>query len=289
MTRMSNDRNTPVDDSVVRLADGRSLAWASWGPQDGQPVVLLHRAPGSRLFDPDPEATTGAGVRLLTLDRPGYGGTSAVSDPWRRDAANDVVALLDVLELDRVALVGWSGGGQFAVEAAVALEDRARSLSLVATPAPDEEVPWLDDDMRGLAAAVRDDPVAAMPIVLEAVSFIVDHPDEMAASDPGPADEQLRSQPGVLAALVTMMREGLRAGPHGSAFDVVTGSRHDPLPLDRVRIPVQLWYGEADVIGIEHGRWYADRLSNATLTVVPGAGHLLPLAHWREILDRALT
>jgi pimeloyl-ACP methyl ester carboxylesterase len=289
MTRMSNDRNTPVDDSVVRLADGRSLAWASWGPQDGQPVVLLHRAPGSRLFDPDPEATTAAGVRLLTLDRPGYGGTSAVSDPWRRDAANDVVALLDVLELDQVALVGWSGGGQFAVEAAAALEDRARSLSLVATPAPDEEVPWLDDDMRELAAAVRDDPVAAMPIVLEAVSFIADHPDEMAASDPGPADEQLRSQPGVLAALVTMMREGLRAGPHGSAFDVVTGSRHDPLPLDRVRIPVQLWYGEADVIGIEHGRWYADRLSNATLTVVPGAGHLLPLAHWREILDRALT
>lgn len=286
---MSNDRNTPVDDSVVRLADGRSLAWASWGRQDGQPVVLLHRAPGSRLFDPDPEATAAAGVRLLTLDRPGYGGTSAVSDPWRRDAANDVVALLDVLELDRVALVGWSGGGQFAVEAAAALEDRVRSLSLVATPAPDEEVPWLDDDMRGLAEAVRADPVAAMPTVLQAVSFIADHPDEMAASDPGPADEELRNSPGVLDDLVTMMREGLRAGPHGSAFDVVTGSRRDPLPLDRVRVPVQLWYGEEDVIGVEHGRWYAERMSDATLKVVPGAGHLLPLAHWREILDRALT
>ena len=64
-------------------------------------------------------------------------------------------ALLDLLELDDVALVGWSGGGQFAVEAAAALRDRARSLSLVATPAPDEEVGWLDDDMRGMAG---DDP-----------------------------------------------------------------------------------------------------------------------------------
>jgi pimeloyl-ACP methyl ester carboxylesterase len=282
-------RNSPVDDQVVRLADGRSLAWSSWGAQDGPPVVLLHRAPGSRLFDPDPEATAAAGVRLLTLDRPGYGGTSAVSDPWRRDAANDVVALLDVLQLDNVALVGWSGGGQFAVEAAAALADRARSLSLVATPAPDDEVQWLDDDMRTLASAVRDDPVAAMPAVLGAVSFIADHPAEMAAADPGPADEQLRSQPGVLEALISMMREGLRAGPHGSAFDVVAGSRHDPLPLDRIRIPVQLWYGDDDLIGVEHGRWYADRLPAATLTVVPGAGHLLPLAHWREILDRAIA
>ena len=133
---------------------------------------------------------------------------------------------------------------------------------------------------------IRDDPVAAMPTVLEAVQFIVEHPDEMAAADPSPADAQLRDQPEVLAALVAMTREGLRAGPHGSAFDVVTGSREDPLPLDRVRVPVQLWYGEEDPIGVEHGRWYADRFTDATLTVVPGAGHLLPLEHWREILDR---
>lgn len=285
---MTAGRNTPLDDQVIRLADGRSLAYALWGVGDGPPVVLLHRAAGSRLFDPDPDATAAAGVRLLTLDRPGYGGTSPVSDPWRRDAANDVVALLDVLELDDVALVGWSGGGQFAVEAAAALGDRARSLSLVATPAPDDEVGWLDDGMRALAAEVRADPVATMPTVLEAVRFIVDHPDEMAAADPSPADAQLRDQPDVLAALVAMTREGLRAGPHGSAFDVVSGSREDPLPLDRVRVPVQLWYGEEDSIGVEHGRWYADRFADATLTVVPGAGHLLPLEHWREILAAAV-
>ena len=285
---MTASRNTPLDDQVIRLADGRSLAYASWGVEDGPPVVLLHRAAGSRLFDPDPDATAAAGVRLLTLDRPGYGGTSPVSDPWRRDAANDVIALLDVLELDDVVLVGWSGGGQFAVEAAAAVGDRARLLSLVATPAPDEEVGWLDDDMRGMAAMIRDDPVAAMPTVLEAVQFIVEHPDEMAAADPSPADAQLRDQPEVLAALVAMTREGLRAGPHGSAFDVVTGSREDPLPLDRVRVPVQLWYGEEDPIGVEHGRWYADRFTDATLTVVPGAGHLLPLEHWREILAAAV-
>jgi pimeloyl-ACP methyl ester carboxylesterase len=285
---MADARNTPVEDQVLRLADGRSLAWATWGTPDGPPVVFLHRAPGSRLFDPDPQATAAAGVRLLTLDRPGYGGTSPVSDPWRRDAALDVVALLDVLDLDDVAVIGWSGGGQFAVETVAALEDRARSLSLVATPAPDEEVPWLEDEMRSLSDAVRADPVAAMPAVLEAVSFIVAHPDEMAAADPSSADRELRASPDVLDALVTMTREGLRAGPHGSAFDVVAGSRRDPLPLDRIRVPVQLWYGDRDPIGVDHARWYEQRLADATLTVVPDAGHLLPLQHWREILDAAL-
>jgi pimeloyl-ACP methyl ester carboxylesterase len=288
MVDMADVRNMPIDDQVLRLADGRSLAWATWGTADGPPVVLLHRAPGSRLFDPDPQATAAVGVRLLTLDRPGYGGTSPVSDPWRRDAALDVVALLDVLDLDDVAVIGWSGGGQFAVEAVAALEDRARSLSLVATPAPDDEVPWLDDEMRPLSEAVRTDPVGAMPAVLEAVGFIVAHPDEMAAADPSLADAELRTSPDVLGALVTMTREGLRAGPHGSAFDVVAGSRHDPLPLDRIRVPAQLWYGDQDPIGIEHARWYERRLAHATLTIIPGAGHLLPLQHWREILDAAV-
>ena len=51
---MTASRNTPLDDQVIRLADGRSLAYASWGVEDGPPVVLLHRAAGSRLFDPDP-------------------------------------------------------------------------------------------------------------------------------------------------------------------------------------------------------------------------------------------
>jgi pimeloyl-ACP methyl ester carboxylesterase len=65
------------------------------------------------------------------------------------------------------------------------------------------------------------------------------------------------------------------------------GAAEEALPVEEVRAPAQLWYGDADWVGPEHGRWYAERLEHAHLTVVPGAGHLLPLTHWRSILDAA--
>ena len=63
----------------------------------------------------------------------------------------------------------------------------------------------------------------------------------------------------------------------------------DQRPLDRVRVPVHLWYGESDAIGPRHGEWYAARLPGASLTVLPGAGHLLPVANWGRILEAALS
>jgi pimeloyl-ACP methyl ester carboxylesterase len=89
--------------------------------------------------------------------------------------------------------------------------------------------------------------------------------------------------------LALMMREGARQGAIGMASDIVAGSRGAPLRVEEVRAQGRLWYGDADWVSPEHGHWYDERLEDAHLTVVPGAGHLLPLAHWREILDAALV
>src|SRR5918997_3625352 len=65
-------------------------------PTDAPVVLLCHAAPGSGAFDPDPETTAARGVRLLALDRPGYGGSDAVQDGFATvgDAADDAAALL---------------------------------------------------------------------------------------------------------------------------------------------------------------------------------------------------
>jgi pimeloyl-ACP methyl ester carboxylesterase len=70
---------SPRADLTLDLPSGRTLAYAEWGDPAGEPVLLLHRSPGSRLFDPGPDAT--AGVRLITADRPGFGGTDPVAEP----------------------------------------------------------------------------------------------------------------------------------------------------------------------------------------------------------------
>jgi pimeloyl-ACP methyl ester carboxylesterase len=211
-----------------------------------------------------------------------------VTSPTRGTVARDVAALADALGLEQVALLGWSAGGQFALEVAARLGSRTRSLSLLATPAPDEEVPWVADQFRPLITAALADPVTAVASITEAGRWYADNPDAVVTVDSTPADAEVRSRPGVTEALTAMMREGARQGAAGMAFDVVAGSRRDPFPFREVQAPVRLWYGDADPIGLEHGRWYADRMTGATPTLFADAGHLLPIAHWKAILDAAV-
>jgi pimeloyl-ACP methyl ester carboxylesterase len=90
-------------------------------------------SPGSRLLCPDLPATVAAGVRLITVDRPGYGHSDPDTRPRMAGRAADTGVLADHLRLGRSGLVGWSGGGQFALATAqdrVAAEpDAARAVA----------------------------------------------------------------------------------------------------------------------------------------------------------------
>src|SRR5262245_27582627 len=148
---MPTPATTPISDHILTRADGRRVAWSEWGRANGPPVLLLHRNPGSRLLDPDSAATAASELRLLTLDRPGYGGTDQVVDPTAAAASSDVASVVGALGLERVALIGWSGGGLFALDAAVSLGERLRSLSLRWPPAPDDAGPWALEELSPLA------------------------------------------------------------------------------------------------------------------------------------------
>lgn len=281
------NRNAPRIDRAVAAPNGRTIGVAEFGPADGPAVLLLHRSPGSRLLDPDPVATAAAGVRLVCVDRPGYGATDPVAAPTRAAAVDDVEAVVEALDLTDVAVVGWSGGGQFAVEAAARPGVRARSLTLIATPAPYFELPWpLPPEIVELCDAVPDDPAGGLEAIRAAMGWFPGAPEAAALGDPSPADAAAREEPGVSDALVAMTRESARQGSEGIAFDMVAGSLRDPLPFDRVAVPVDLHHGDADLnVGIEHLDWWAERLRDARRHVVPGAGHLLAMTHWRAILD----
>ena len=90
---------SPKIDRTIRLRDGRQMAYCEWGDLQGRPVVLLHGMPGSRLFCPDEEATAAAGVRLLTIDRPGYGRSDPRPARTLLDWADDYIELADQLDL----------------------------------------------------------------------------------------------------------------------------------------------------------------------------------------------
>lgn len=101
----------PIRDEQMRLRDGRILAYAEWGDMHGHPVFFFHGSPLSRLWCPDESATRAAAVRLVAVDRPGFGGSDL--QPGRRleDWPSDVTELADALGFDRFAVAGYSAGG----------------------------------------------------------------------------------------------------------------------------------------------------------------------------------
>jgi pimeloyl-ACP methyl ester carboxylesterase len=101
-----------VADSFFELRDGRRLAWCDYGVPDGTPILRIQGAPGARFFRyPHPELWEELGVRVLMADRPGYGGSSRLPGPRARRVADDLVELPDHEGIEKIRVVGYSGGG----------------------------------------------------------------------------------------------------------------------------------------------------------------------------------
>lgn len=113
------------------------LAYRTWGPADGAPVVLLH-ALGEDSSDWAPIASAlGSSWRIYALDLPGHGASDWPGSYSIEQLTTDLAAFLDALELDRVSLVGHSIGAPPAYLFAARYPDRVARLVLE-DPAP----PW---------------------------------------------------------------------------------------------------------------------------------------------------
>jgi pimeloyl-ACP methyl ester carboxylesterase len=278
----------PRADATITLADGRTLAYCEWGDPTGSPVLLVHGGPGSRLLCPDEDATAAAGVRLLTVDRPGYGGSGPRPDPTLLGWADDVQVLADQLGLERFAVVGFSAGGGYALACAARLPERISAVGLASCEGPYDQVPGALEGMtpeeRTLFERIRHDPVAARGAVAEHVGWYQD-PDTIWEWEPPAVDVPILARPDVRDALTQMFREGARQGVGGLVGDWIALSLPWGFTFADVTVPVSVWQGELDhLVGPAHAHYFSAVLPNATLVLYPQDGHLLLLQHWGEIL-----
>jgi pimeloyl-ACP methyl ester carboxylesterase len=291
-----SDPTSSTTDRRIELPDGRTLGVTDTGPvgDDGRDpaVVLLHPAPGSRLLDPEPAATAAAGVRLVGVDRPGYGVSTAPADgavPTITGYADDAAAALAALGLDDVAAVGWSAGGRVALALAERHPDLVRSVAVVATPAPHEDVPWIPDEHVAMIDQLRDDPGGATAALAQVFAPMADAPPAAAVQmvGVGPADEAaLAADPSRRERLEGMLAGALAQGPVGMAADIVSYTLV-PWGFDPAAVGARVtaFYGEADVVvPPAHGEWYVARVPGAELRRVGGAGHLVAMTAWGDIL-----
>src|SRR6476469_3469238 len=112
---MTRATASPKVDRTIQLRDGRHMAYSEWGDLEGRPVVLIHGAPGSRLLCPDEGATEAARVRLITIDRRGYGKSDPKPGGTLLNWPDDYVEFSEQIDLPPCPVIGWSAGGRYAM------------------------------------------------------------------------------------------------------------------------------------------------------------------------------
>lgn len=108
MGEMGQDRRN----QQVALPSGRKLGFAEYGAASGKPVLYFHGWPGSRV---EPQAIESAndpmGVRIIAVDRPGYGLSEFQERRRILDWPQDIARLVEAVGVGRFAVMGVSGGG----------------------------------------------------------------------------------------------------------------------------------------------------------------------------------
>jgi pimeloyl-ACP methyl ester carboxylesterase len=95
-----------------QLPDGRYVDYVVNGPEDGFPLVWIHGTPGAYIPVPNILAACGKKpVKVITLSRAGYGGSTRNKGRQIVDAVADIHALNQHLGVERCIVGGWSGGG----------------------------------------------------------------------------------------------------------------------------------------------------------------------------------
>jgi pimeloyl-ACP methyl ester carboxylesterase len=246
---------------------------------EGPAVVLLHGQPGTAADWTAVAPRLAPDFTVVAVDRPGWGRTGGPAGGFATNAAA-VLDLLDRLGHRRAVVVGHSWGGGVALALAQAAPERTAGLVLVASVAPGQPAGRLD---RLLGAPTVGD--VAVPVAFGVAGRLLssDAAQRLLGRTSIPGDART-----ALAALVGARREGLRRGSHlrsGWAFTVEQRAYLGELDalgrgLATLAVPTEVVTGDCDhVVGPDAARQLADAVPYASLRVVPGAGHLLPLEH----------
>jgi pimeloyl-ACP methyl ester carboxylesterase len=274
---------------TLETPDGRELAFALWGDPDGFPVLALHGTPGCRLERwPDEELYRGLGIRLVTHDRAGYGRSSR--RPGRRivDEVDDVVALADHLGLERFGVTGGSGGGAHALACAALLPDRVVRATCAVGVAPLgdpglEQEAWLagmdPENVKEFGWALAGEEVLLRELEAEHAKIVArvneDPSSVLEGFELSEADQTALTRRETMQIVRESWAEHSVRGVGGWADDDLAHLKPWGFDVERISIPVLVWYGATDVlVPPAHGEWLAAHVPGCKVRIDDVGGHM---------------
>ena len=278
---------------TVHTAGNREVSVYDYGDPAGAPVFALHGTPACGAgFDLSEVPARERGLRIIAPDRPGIGHSTAVPLPAVADYAPEFAALADALEISRFTLLGYSGGGPYALAVAAALGERVQSMSIIAgageigTWATLSDLARSDRQLTWLALHV---PIAAR-VTLRTAELLARVAPRVALwsaeEGMGASDRAVMSALGSPRQSLALFTQALTHSSAGVVEDYARLGRPWNVDLSRISVPVHCWHGTADTfVPLAHTEALLERLPQARLTTWPGEGHLALITHVEEVLD----
>lgn len=291
--------SAPPINAVIKLRDGRRLGYSEIGPRSGSPVLYLHGNPGSRKEMLRPgyvAAIEQAGVRVIAIDRPGYGDSDPPSTTGHRPFVDDARELMDHLKVKQGVVVGHSRGTLPAISLGVVLPDRIKAVGVFGpTGLPDDPELLRAQSKEGRLMVSL---VKHVPAVAKAMFRINGWVDErfpggavtrMSRFILSEADRKQLRQKG--PEFVAAIAEGMRRDP-AFAIDDWRSWLVDPLGFDptAITVPLQMWIGLEDgLCPPELARSMAARINKATVRELLGVGHFHTPELLVELMESTIT
>lgn len=278
--------------------NGRLIGFREMGSADGAPVFYFHGLPGSRI-----EAMVGdspareRNLRLIAVDRPGFGLSEFQPDRRILDWPETVTALADYLQLKQFALIGVSGGGPYALACALTIPDRLSGVS-VCCGVPSHS--WLEksseDEVASHIRILLAQPTPSLTALGNLLKVVFNLPGglkilRLPRRNLPTIDRDTLEMPEFREVFALNIREAFRGPIKGILHDVKLLTHDWGFEPAKITLPVRYWHGELDaVVPVEVVRRELASRPHAKVTYMPSDGHFsLVLKRIGVILDNLDT
>jgi pimeloyl-ACP methyl ester carboxylesterase len=273
-----------VTEADLELGDGRTLHIydAAADSAGARLAVFWHHGTPNVGAPPEPllPAAAQRGIRWVSYDRPGYGGSTPHPGRDVASAAADVSSIADALGITRFAVMGHSGGGPHALACGALLPERVLGVVCVAGLAPfhAEGLDWYAGMAAFGAAELR--AAAGGRAALEAYLASAEFDPEQFT----PADHAALA--GAWLWLAVVVGQGMEGGPDGMVDDDLSYVAPWGFDPGQVSPPVLFLHGGQDrVVPRSHGEWLARHTRSAEMWLRPDDGHISVLNSGATALD----
>ncbi len=212
-------------------------------------------------------------ARVILFDRRGTGASDGVprtAIPSVEDWTEDILAVLDAVEAEQVAIIAAVDAGPIALQFAAMHPERVRSLVLLNTSAR-----YLVDDDYPIGASCED-----VDALVELVAATWGTPAFASALNDGGADD-----PGFLLEAARWSRFAATPRTAAAQLAYLLGQVDVRSALPLIQVPTLVLHVEkSPIVPVDHGRYLADHIESARLTTLPG-GSLSMTPHLTQVID----